>query len=143
MGSHMYRVDIPRQIGQIIKNKRLEMGLTQVQLANLTNTSRSLLYRLEKGTTNGIMLDKLFEILKALELEVAILDVRSSPKGIQKISTGHDAHNDKAKVKERTSPSRKAADRNTPSRNARTQLDREQEAIRKIRGLNVEKYLKG
>lgn len=46
----MYEIEIPRQIGQSIKSKRLKKGFTQEQLTKLSNTSRSLVYRLEKGT---------------------------------------------------------------------------------------------
>lgn len=44
----MYKIEILRQIGQAVKEKRLEKGLTQKELAKLSNTSRSLIYRLEK-----------------------------------------------------------------------------------------------
>lgn len=137
----MYKINIPRQIGQAIKDKRLEMGLTQVQLAELTNTSRSLIYRLEKGTTNGIMLDKLFQILKALKLGLAITDDRKSPKSIHGIAMEHDVSNGQAKG--RTVSSRKTATRNDPSRNAPAQLDKERTALRNIKGLDAAKYLRG
>lgn len=44
----MYKIEIPRQIGQAVKEKGLEKGLTQEELAKLSNTSRSLIYRREK-----------------------------------------------------------------------------------------------
>lgn len=44
----MYKIEIPRQIGQAVKVKGLEKGLTQEELAKLSNTSRSLIYRREK-----------------------------------------------------------------------------------------------
>lgn len=45
---HMYKIEILRQIGQAVKEKGLEKGLTQEELAKLSNTSRSLIYRREK-----------------------------------------------------------------------------------------------
>lgn len=140
----MYKVmNIPRQIGQVVKERRLEIGLTQVQLAELTNTSRSLIYRLEKGATNSITLDKLFEILKALELEIAILDAQSPPKIIQKITPRPNSYDVFSETKERISSLCKAASRSDSSRNAPTQHSKEQAAIRNIKGLNAEKFLRG
>lgn len=138
----MYKIEIPRQIGQTIKSKRLERDLTQEQLAKLTNTSRSLIYRLEKGTTNGISLEKLFEILKALDLELAIIDLNNKQKIIQKITMDSSAHDDQAQV-EKTAPTpaftHKATTKKDSIRNSQAQREKELEAIRNIRTLNAKK----
>lgn len=136
---------IPRQIGQIVREKRLEKGLTQEQLAKLSNTSRSLVYRLEKGTTNGVTLDKLFDILRALELEFAVVDSKDAPKRINAVAAKQAANSDRADAKEQTpsaQKSREGAERGS-GRNAQARLEKEMRAARGIKGFNFGRYIKG
>lgn len=142
----MYKIEIPRQIGQMIKSKRLEKGFTQEQLASFANTSRSLVYRLEKGATNGISLNKLFDILKVLDLELAIIDSNNTPKSIQKITNSTDAQSNHAKTRNELlspAPDHKTTIKKDSSRNTPAQREKELKAIQNIRSLNIHKSLKG
>lgn len=136
----MYEIEIPRQIGQAIKNKRLKKGFTQEQLAKLSNTSRSLVYRLEKGTTNGVSLDKLFEILQALDLKFAIIDLDDAPKNIEQNTTSLDLHSTRKRIKKRPSTitANNTAGKNDSSRNSRAQREKELRAIQNIKALNAQ-----
>lgn len=147
----MYRIEIPRQIGQAIKEKRLEKGLSQEQLAILSNTSRSLIYRLEKGTTNGVSLDKLFDVLRILGLEFALVDLDGSPENAQQnttksnIPTAPNVHRDRKGAKKRhsTRTHNNAAGKNDSSRNSRAQRKKELRAIQNIKALNAQMNSKG
>ncbi len=60
-------------IGETIKNRRKELGITQPHLAELANVSTNTLYKLERGQTNPSLdvLNKLTEVLgMELKLEV-------------------------------------------------------------------------
>lgn len=61
-----------RQIGQAIREKRLQQGLTQQELADASHVSRSLIVRLEKGTATALYPEKLIGILDALGLHLAL-----------------------------------------------------------------------
>ena len=60
------RIDIPRQLGQIITLARKERGLTQGRVAELAGVSRQLVNRLEVGAAPGIALDNLLAIAAAV-----------------------------------------------------------------------------
>lgn len=145
----MYKIEIPRQIGQIIKSKRLKKGFTQEQLAKLSNTSRSLVYRLEKGTTNGISLDKLFDILKVLDLEFAVIDLDDALKNIGQDATDQEGipgiPDDRIRVKKKPPirASNDAAVKKNSSRNSRAQRQKELRAIQNIKALNTQKNSEG
>ena len=136
----MYEIEIPRQIGQSIKSKRLKKGFTQEQLTKLSNTSRSLVYRLEKGTTNGISLDKLFGILRTLALELSIIDLDDESKNTGQDTTDSEGHGNH-KIKKR--PSAFTAGKNDSSRNSRAQRKKELRAIQNIKALNAQMNSKG
>ena len=136
----MYEIEIPRQIGQSIKSKRLKKGFTQEQLAKLSNTSRSLVYRLEKGTTNGISLDKLFGILRTLDLELSIIDLDDESKNTGQDTTDSEGHGNH-KIKKR--PSALTAGKNDSSRNSRAQRQKELKAIQNIKVLNAQMNSRG
>lgn len=140
----MYEIEIPRQIGQSIKSKRLKKGFTQEQLAKLSNTSRSLVYRLEKGTTNGISLDKLFGILRTLDLELSIIDLDDESKNTGQDTTDSEGHgNHKIKKRPSALTANNAAGKNDSSRNSRAQRKKELRAIQNIKALNAQMNSKG
>lgn len=57
-------------IGEIIKNKRMELGITQTELANAVGCTYQTIYHLERGDscTMGV-LSKVCEVLK-LTIEI-------------------------------------------------------------------------
>ncbi len=63
------------EFGEIIKNRRKELRITQPHLAELANVSTNTLYKLERGQSNPSLevLNKLAEIL-GMEL---ILEVKN------------------------------------------------------------------
>ena len=60
-------------IGEAIKNRRKELGITQPHLAELANISTNTLYKLERGQGNPSLevLTKLAEVL-GLELKLEV-----------------------------------------------------------------------
>jgi len=67
------------EIGSDIRKQRLEMGLTQEQLARLTELSRTTINQLENGTLSDLGYAKLSHILSVLGL-----DLQAQPaKGLQ------------------------------------------------------------
>lgn len=64
---------LAKQLGENIKNRRKELGITQPHLAELANVSTNTLYKLERGQGNPSfeVLNKLAEVLgMELKLEV-------------------------------------------------------------------------
>ena len=61
------------QIGESIKNRRKELGITQPHLAELASISINTLYKLERGNGNPSLnvLNKLIEVL-GMELRLEI-----------------------------------------------------------------------
>ncbi len=62
-----------RRLGETIKNRRKELGITQPHLAELSKVSTNTLYKLERGKGNPSLevLNKLAEVLgMELTLEV-------------------------------------------------------------------------
>jgi y4mF family transcriptional regulator len=62
-------------IGESVKNRRKQLGITQPHLAELANVSTNTLYKLERGQGNPSLdvLTKLAEVLgMELKLEVKI-----------------------------------------------------------------------
>lgn len=70
----MHKVDSSRQIGYIVRRQRSEAGLTQKQLAKQAGVSERLVISLELGDATGIRLDKLLQVLSALDLSLAVVD---------------------------------------------------------------------
>ncbi len=64
-------------LGQTIKSRRKELGITQSHLAELAGVSPNTLYKLERGQINP-SLGVLNKILKVLGLELK-LEVKSNP----------------------------------------------------------------
>jgi len=67
-----------RQIGETIKSRRKELGITQPHLAELAGVSTNTLYKLERGQSNPTLdiLCKLTEVL-GLELSIDVPKTRS------------------------------------------------------------------
>lgn len=59
--------DLSIKVGQLIRKKRKERGISQEKLALLCNIDRSYLGRIERGEVN-ITLLKLYEISAVLEI---------------------------------------------------------------------------
>lgn len=57
------------EVGHSIKECRLKKGYTQVQLANMIQSDRQYLYKIESGKV-GLTLAKLVIIAKALEIPI-------------------------------------------------------------------------
>lgn len=61
-----------RQIGRIVRERRVLLNMTQQELAALAGTSVRLVISLELGESPGIRLDKLTQVLDALDLSLAV-----------------------------------------------------------------------
>lgn len=61
------------ELGKRIKNRRKEVGITQVHLAELAEMSKNTLYKLERGESNPswAVMEKLLDIL-GLEFSIGI-----------------------------------------------------------------------
>ena len=68
-------IDLPRQMGIAVRQARKEAGLTQKKLAERAGVSERLIIALELGDATGIRLDKLLNVLEALDLSLAVLGV--------------------------------------------------------------------
>ena len=73
----MKYITTPRQIGCAIREQRRKNGLTQEELAETAQVSRSLIMRLEKGSSTALYPEKLIAVLDALSLRLAIADIGS------------------------------------------------------------------
>ena len=60
-----------RQIGQAIKERRKELGITQPTLAELADISKNTVYKLESGTGNP-SIKIIYQLLEVLGLELII-----------------------------------------------------------------------
>lgn len=142
----MTKLKIPRQVGQVVKNKRIAMGISQSQLAELSDTSRSLVYRVEKGATNGVAFDKLFDVLKALGLELAVVDTKSASKGAQKNAADMEDGRNMEMPGTRSHShrtNRKTVSKASSPHDAEAQFEEELKAARNIKGFNVIRSLEG
>ncbi len=70
----MESIRTSRQIGGTIRKKRLQLGLTQQELADAAQVSRSLIVRLEKGTATSLYPEKLIAVLHRLGLSLVLVD---------------------------------------------------------------------
>jgi len=59
-------------IGEIVKENRKRIGLTQVQLANYANVSHKFIVELENDKKT-IELNKLYDVLNVLDLTISIV----------------------------------------------------------------------
>ena len=65
------------RVGQAIRNRRKELGITQPHLAEVAGVSTNTLYKLEKGQGNPTLnvLNKLAEVL-GMELKLEVKKLR-------------------------------------------------------------------
>lgn len=66
------RIPVPSSIGEIIRSERNAQGMTQAELASWTNTSAKFISDVEGGKKT-VQLDKVFDLLKALDLDMYII----------------------------------------------------------------------
>lgn len=66
-----------KTLGEIIRNRRKELRITQPHLAELANVSTNTLYKLERGQGNP-SLDVLNKLAEVLGMELT-LDVKKNP----------------------------------------------------------------
>ncbi len=64
-------IDTPRTLGEVVRNKRKEDNLTQVELAELTGVGLRFLSELENGKPT-IQLNKVLLVLSGLGLKIEI-----------------------------------------------------------------------
>ena len=64
------KLECIEDVGAFIKESRLKYGLSQSQVANATNVSRSLVNRLEKGNVEGITFNTLLKIINGLNSSI-------------------------------------------------------------------------
>lgn len=62
-----------KTIGEIIKENRKRVGLTQIQLANYANVSHKFIVELENDKKT-IELNKLYDVLNVLDLTIKIVN---------------------------------------------------------------------
>jgi predicted XRE-type DNA-binding protein len=55
-----------------LKNKRLELNVSQVELANMVNTKQPAIARMESGLVSDVSMDFLLKIAMALDMSVTI-----------------------------------------------------------------------
>lgn len=60
-----------REIGSLIMEKRVSIGLTRYRLSKLTGLQFTQIKLIEKGTV-GMTIDTLFRILEVLNIEITI-----------------------------------------------------------------------
>jgi len=60
-----------KQLGEIIRTRRKELGITQPHLADLANVSINTLYKLEQGNGNPSF-EVLYKLSEVLGLEIVI-----------------------------------------------------------------------
>ncbi|WP_219995954.1 helix-turn-helix domain-containing protein [Schumannella soli] len=65
------------EIGQIVRTRRIELGITQSELAERAQVGRHLIVRLEAGGTE-IALSKVFAVMGALDLALDLVPARRS-----------------------------------------------------------------
>jgi len=60
-----------KKIGQLIKDRRMKLKITQQTLSDITDISTPIISALENGTSN-ISLDNLLEIVDVVGLEISL-----------------------------------------------------------------------
>ena len=74
--------EITKIFGNRLKERRLELGLSATDLANLIDTDRSTIYRYEQGNNKGIRLASIEALAKALSVNPDWLIGKSNDKEI-------------------------------------------------------------
>ncbi|GAA1768716.1 helix-turn-helix domain-containing protein [Agromyces humatus] len=65
------RVRTVLELGGAVHDRRVELGLTQAQLAERANVTREWVVRLEGGKPR-VQMDRVFDLLRALDVEVVL-----------------------------------------------------------------------
>mgnify|MGYP002604958749 CR=1 FL=1 len=60
------------EIGYVVKERRIELGMTQERLAAAAGVSKRCLWTMETGLGTGVRLDKLAAVLRVLGLELSL-----------------------------------------------------------------------
>lgn len=60
------------EIGYAVKGRRVELGMTQEQLAMAAGVSKRCLWTMETGRGSGVRLDRLVAVLSALGMELSL-----------------------------------------------------------------------
>ena len=60
-----------RKMGEVLKSRRVQLGISQLGLAEMSETNPRTIFQIEKGTGNP-SLDTLNRILDVLGLEITI-----------------------------------------------------------------------
>ena len=60
-------------IGNIVKSRRLDLGLTQQELEDRSGVTQSMISKLEKGTAHNISIEALRKLAKALDCSLVDL----------------------------------------------------------------------
>lgn len=60
------------EIGYAVRGRRVELGMTQDQLAAAAGVSKRCLWTMETGRGTGVRLDTLIAVLRALGLELSL-----------------------------------------------------------------------
>lgn len=74
-------IGLPRHLGQAVRKRRLQLGLSQASLAETAQVSRRLITSLEMGDADGIAFDKALRILEALGITISIAWPSESEEG--------------------------------------------------------------
>lgn len=69
------RIDLARQIGQAVRDRREELDMTQAELACSAGVSRTFVIRLEKGRAQAVVPQKVLDVLDALGLSLFVRPV--------------------------------------------------------------------
>ncbi|HWD62427.1 MAG TPA: helix-turn-helix transcriptional regulator [Humibacter sp.] len=62
----------PTDIGNIIRDRRLDRGMTQSELADAVGMSRQWIVRFENGNADTATLDHLLRLAEVLELDIGV-----------------------------------------------------------------------
>lgn len=65
-------MDIKQRFGHAIKKRRLELGLSQEQLAEISSLHRTYISGIERGTRN-ISIENIGKISRALDISISTL----------------------------------------------------------------------
>jgi len=63
------RIDTAERVGEVVRDRRHQLGLTQTQLAGAAGTTLRVLSEIENGKAT-VQLDTLMRLLRALGLEL-------------------------------------------------------------------------
>ena len=72
-------VGTSRDWANIVRDRRVEVGMTQEQLAERVGRARQWIVRFEAGSAGSASVDSLMKLLEALDLAVAIEDLWEDP----------------------------------------------------------------